>query len=62
MGSAAALGRNGLVNRDIHKGMMNDIEDYLYPLQAQYSFSVASVEMDLLLEQLLEVATQRDRL
>jgi type I restriction enzyme, R subunit len=40
--------RDWTTNRDIHKGMMNDIEDYLYPLQAHYSFSVASVEMDLL--------------
>ncbi len=54
--------RDWTTNRDIHKGMMNDIEDYLYPLQAQHNFSVTSVEMDLLLEQLLEVAKQRDRL
>src|SRR5450755_1836805 len=54
--------RDWTTNRDIHKGMMNDIEDYLYPLQAHHHFSVASVEMDLLLEQLLEVAKQRDRL
>ncbi len=54
--------RDWTANRDIHKSMMNDIEDYLYPLQTQYNFSITSIEMDLLLEQLLEVAKQRDRL
>ena len=49
-------------NRDIHKAMMNDIEDYLYNIKEQYSMVVTSVEMDLILEQILEVAKQRDRL
>ena len=54
--------RDWVMNRDIHKDMMNDIEDYLYTIKDQYGLSLSSVEMDLLLEQVLEVAKQRDRL
>ena len=54
--------RDWINNRDIHKAMMNDIEDYLYTIKAQYGLPVTGVEMDLVLEQVLEVAKQRDRL
>ena len=53
--------RDWINNRDIHKSIMNDIEDYLYTIKAQYGLSVTGVEMDLVLEQVLEVAKQRDR-
>lgn len=54
--------RDWVGNPDIHKAMMNDIEDYLYQMKAKYNLSVSVVEMDLVLEQVLEVAKQRDRL
>ncbi|MBA2681524.1 MAG: DUF3387 domain-containing protein [Ktedonobacteraceae bacterium] len=54
--------RDWTSNRDIQKAMMNDIEDYLYALKAQHGVSLTEVEMDLVLEQVLEVAKQRDRL
>ncbi len=49
-------------NRDIQKAMMNDIEDYLYAIKAQHSLPMTAVEMDLVLEQVLEVAKRRDQL
>jgi len=54
--------RDWVANRDIHKAMMNDIEDYLYAIKVQYDLPLTGVEMDLILEQLLEVAKQRNRL
>jgi hypothetical protein len=54
--------RDWITNRDIHKAMMTDIEDYLYTLEDQQGWALTSVEMDLLLEQLLEVAKRRDRM
>jgi len=54
--------RDWVTNRDIQKAMMNDIEDYLYAIKAQYDLPLTEVEMDLVLEQVLEVAKQRDRL
>jgi type I restriction enzyme R subunit len=54
--------RDWITNRDIQKVMMNDIEDYLYAIKAQYNLPLTEVEMDLVLEQVLEVAKQRDRL
>jgi len=54
--------RDWVANRDIQKAMMNDIEDYLYAIKVQYDLPLTGVEMDLILEQLLEVAKQRNRL
>ena len=54
--------RDWVANRDIQKAMMNDIEDYLYAIKAQYALSLTAVEMDLILEQILEVAKQRNHL
>ena len=54
--------RDWINNRDIQKAMMNDIEDYLYNLKAHHKLPLTGVDMDLLLEQVLEVAKQRDRL
>jgi type I restriction enzyme, R subunit len=54
--------RDWTINRDVQKAMMNDIEDYLYAIKVQHSLSISTVEMDLVLEQVLEVARQRDRL
>ncbi len=54
--------RDWVTNRDTQNAMMNDIEDYLYTIKTQYGLPLAEVELDLLLEQVLEVAKQRDRL
>jgi type I restriction enzyme, R subunit len=54
--------RDWVTNHDIQKAMMNDIEDYLYAIKAQYDLPLTEVEMDLVLEQVLEVAKRRDRL
>ena len=54
--------RDWITNRDIQKVMMNDIEDYLYAIKAQYGLPLTEVEMDLVLERVLEVAKQRERL
>ncbi len=54
--------RDWVTNRDTQNAMMNDIEDYLYTIKAQCGLPLTEVEMDLLLEQVLEVAKQRDRL
>lgn len=54
--------RDWVANRDIHKAMMNDMEDYLYAIKAQHALSLSAIEMDLILEQILEVAKQRNHL
>ncbi len=46
--------RDWVTNRDSQNAMMNDIEDYLYTIKAQYGLPLAEVELDLLLEQVLE--------
>ena len=52
----------GFSNRDIQKAMMNDIEDALYTLKEQQNIALTTTEIDLVLEQVLEVARRRDRL
>jgi hypothetical protein len=42
--------------------MMNALEDMLYERAAQLGLHLTSTEMDTLLEQLIEVARQRERL
>jgi hypothetical protein len=42
--------------------MMNDIEDVLYTLKEQQNVILTTTEIDLVLEQVLEVAKRRDRL
>jgi type I restriction enzyme R subunit len=54
--------RDWVANKDVHKAMMNDMEDYLYAIKAQHALSLTAVEMDLILEQVLEVAKQRNHL
>ncbi len=54
--------RDWVMNRDIHRAMMNDIEDYLYLLKKEQGLALSEVELDLVLEQVLDVAKQRDRL
>jgi type I restriction enzyme, R subunit len=54
--------RDWVSNRDIQKAMMNDIEDALYTLKDQQNIALTTTEIDLVLEQVLEVARRRDRL
>ncbi len=54
--------RDWVSNRDIQKAMMNDIEDTLYAFKAQQNIPLTTTEIDLILEQVLEVARRRDRL
>jgi type I restriction enzyme R subunit len=49
-------------NHDVQKAMMNALEDMLYERAAQLGLHLTSTEMDTLLEQLIEVARQRERL
>jgi type I restriction enzyme R subunit len=49
-------------NHDVHKAMMNALEDMLYERAAQLGLHLTGTEMDTLLEQLIEVARQRERL
>jgi type I restriction enzyme, R subunit len=54
--------RDWVANRDIQKAMMNDVEDALYSLKEQHNVPLTTTEIDLILEQVLEVAKRRDRL
>jgi type I restriction enzyme, R subunit len=54
--------RDWVTNSDVQRAMMNAIEDYLYEMKAQQGLSLTSVELDLILAQVIEVAKQRDRL
>jgi type I restriction enzyme R subunit len=49
-------------NHDVQKAMMNALEDMLYERAAQLGLHLTGTEMDTLLEQLIEVARQRERL
>jgi type I restriction enzyme R subunit len=49
-------------NHDVHKAMMNALEDMLYERAAHLGLHLSGTEMDTLLEQLIEVARQRERL
>jgi type I restriction enzyme R subunit len=53
--------RDWVRNRDIQKAMMNDIEDYLYSRTVPES-RLSSTVLDRILDQVLEIAKQRDRL
>lgn len=53
--------RDWVRNRDIHKAMMNDIEDYLFSLPALVPQLRAGTVLDQILEQVLEIAKQRDQ-
>jgi type I restriction enzyme, R subunit len=54
--------RDWTTNADVQRAMMNAIEDYLYEMKTQHGLVLTSVEMDLILAQVIEVAKQRDRL
>lgn len=53
--------RDWVRNRDIHKAMMNDIEDYLYSIPALVPQLRSGTVLDQVLEQVLEIGKQRDR-
>ena len=54
--------RDWPTNRDVHRAMMNDIEDYLYTVQELHPIALAETDLDLVLERVIELARQRDRL
>ncbi len=54
--------RDWTTNRDVHREMMNDIEDDLYAMGEAHGLTLSGVALDLILERTIEVARQRDRL
>ncbi len=53
--------RDWTTNRDVHREMMNDIEDYLYTMGETHGLALSEVALDLILERTVEVARQRER-
>ena len=53
--------RDWTTNTDIKNAMKNDIEDYLYAIKDRYKLPIDDEAMDVILEQVLEVARQRDQ-
>ena len=49
-------------NDGIQKEMMNAIDDYFDSVEAEQNVVITSIEKDLILEQVLEIAKKRDRL
>ncbi|GHO49176.1 type I restriction endonuclease subunit R [Ktedonospora formicarum] len=54
--------RDWVNNNDVKNGMKTDIEDYLYDIESHYGLALTGIEKDLIMEQAVEVAKQRDRL
>ena len=47
-------------NIDVQRRITNDIEDYLFDIQDKHNLHISDSELDMLLEQLIHTAKQRD--
>ena len=49
-------------NYDIQNAMRNDIEDYFYNARDAHNLAVSPADMDRILDAIVELAKQRDRI
>jgi hypothetical protein len=54
--------RDWVNNSDVHKDMKRDIEDYLFDIGQRYGLPLTFDDIDQILDSVIEVARQRDRL
>jgi type I restriction enzyme, R subunit len=54
--------RDWVNNMDVQRQMKMEMEDYLYQIKGRYEVQLTAGDMDLILDSVLEVAKQRDRL